>query len=81
MKVFILLGRSFLQFVEEVGGVFILLCRSIHLSPRIFRNLRNMLIQMERIGIGSIPLVLSLPCSWARSPPCRPRTSSRASYR
>jgi phospholipid/cholesterol/gamma-HCH transport system permease protein len=55
---FILLGRSFLEFIEEVGGVFILLARVVQLLPRTFVNIRNTLIQMERIGIGSIPLVL-----------------------
>lgn len=58
MRILILLGRAFLSFVEQVGGVFLLLCRITHIAPRIFRNFRNMLIQMERIGIGSIPLVL-----------------------
>lgn len=58
MGFFSLLGRSFLSFVEEVGGLFMLLCRTVQLSPKVFRNLRNTLVQMERIGIGSIPLVL-----------------------
>jgi phospholipid/cholesterol/gamma-HCH transport system permease protein len=53
-----LLGRFFLEFVEEVGGVFLLLWRILQMVPRTFRNARNTLIQMERIGVGSIPLVL-----------------------
>ncbi len=58
MTVFALLGRYFLEFVEEIGGVFVLLGRVFLLLPRTFRNMRNVLIQMERIGIGSLPLVL-----------------------
>ncbi len=58
MRFFTMLGRAFLGFVEEVGGVFILFCRINHISLRIFRNLRNTLVQMERIGTGSLPLVL-----------------------
>ncbi len=58
MSFFILLGRSFLEFIEEVGGVFILFARVVQLLPRTFANIRNTLIQMERIGVGSIPLVL-----------------------
>ena len=58
MSFFALLGRSFLEFIEEVGGTIILLARVVQLFPRVFRNIRNVLIQMERIGIGSIPLVL-----------------------
>jgi len=55
---FNLLGKAFLEFIEEVGGIFILLARVVQLLPRTFGNMRNTLIQMERIGIGSIPLVL-----------------------
>lgn len=58
MTVFALLGRYFLEFVEEIGGVFVLLGRVFLLLPRTFKNIRNVLIQMERIGIGSLPLVL-----------------------
>ncbi len=58
MRFFALIGRSFLAFIEEIGGVFILLCRVVRSSPGIFRNLKNTVVQMERIGIGSIPLVL-----------------------
>jgi phospholipid/cholesterol/gamma-HCH transport system permease protein len=54
----ILLGRFFLAFVEEVGGIFILLWRVFQVIPKTFVNITNVLVQMERIGIGSIPLVL-----------------------
>ncbi len=58
MKIFAMLGRYFLGFIGEIGGIFILLWRVIRLAPRIFRNIGKTLIQMEKIGIGSIPLVL-----------------------
>ncbi len=58
MKIFAMLGRFFLGFIEEIGGMFLLLWRVIQLAPRLFRNIGNILIQMEKIGIGSIPLVL-----------------------
>jgi phospholipid/cholesterol/gamma-HCH transport system permease protein len=55
---FILLGRFFIDFVKEIGAVFILLYRFVQVLPRTFINFKNVLIQMETIGIGSIPLVL-----------------------
>lgn len=58
MLPFVILGRFFLDFLEEVGGITILLVRVFGVVPRIFSNVRNILTQMERIGIGSIPLVL-----------------------
>jgi phospholipid/cholesterol/gamma-HCH transport system permease protein len=58
VNVFVLLGRYFLGFVEEVGGVFVLLGRAFLLLPKTFRNIGNVLFQMERIGVGSLPLVL-----------------------
>ena len=53
-----LLGRFLLEFIGEIGGVFILLWELIQILPRLFKNMRNTLFQMERMGIGSIPLVL-----------------------
>ncbi|MBN2070699.1 MAG: ABC transporter permease [Candidatus Krumholzibacteriota bacterium] len=44
--------------MEEIGGIFILLCRIVRVSPGAFKNFRNIVFQMERIGLGSIPLVL-----------------------
>ena len=58
MKIFAILGRFFLGFIEEIGGIFLLLWRVMRLAPRLFRNVGNILIQMEKIGIGSLPLVL-----------------------
>jgi phospholipid/cholesterol/gamma-HCH transport system permease protein len=58
LTLFVLLGRFFLGFVEEVGAVFILLWNVVKVVPRTFNNLPSVFVQMERIGIGSIPLVL-----------------------
>jgi phospholipid/cholesterol/gamma-HCH transport system permease protein len=55
---FVILGRYFISFLEEVGGITILAARVFRRLSEIFRNLNALLFQMERIGIGSIPLVL-----------------------
>jgi phospholipid/cholesterol/gamma-HCH transport system permease protein len=55
---FVLLGRFFIEFVKEIGGVFILLYRFFQVLPKTFSNAKSILVQMETIGIGSIPLVL-----------------------
>jgi phospholipid/cholesterol/gamma-HCH transport system permease protein len=53
----VLLGRFFLEFVQDVGGVFLLVGRIFQILPRTFANARSVFAQMDRIGIGSIPLV------------------------
>ncbi len=58
MKIFAMIGRLFLGFIEEIGGICLLMWRVTRLAPRLFRNIGNTLVQMEKIGIGSIPLVL-----------------------
>lgn len=58
MKVFILLGRGFLGIFEEIGGVCIFLAQVLRQTHRLARNAGNTLIQMDKIGIGSLPLVL-----------------------
>lgn len=58
MNVFVILGRFFLDFIEEIGGMALLFWRVVQQGHRVFRNARNTLVQMETIGIGSIPLVL-----------------------
>ncbi len=57
MRPFILLGRFFLELIQEVGGMCILIWRVTQLTPRVFANARTVFQQMDRIGIGSIPLV------------------------
>ena len=58
MTPLILLGRFFIEFVKEIGGVFILLYRFVQVLPKTFSNINKILVQMETIGIGSLPLVL-----------------------
>jgi len=58
MAPLVILGRFLLEFVEETGGVFILIGRIFQIVPRTFANARNVFQQMDRIGLGSIPLVL-----------------------
>jgi phospholipid/cholesterol/gamma-HCH transport system permease protein len=58
MTPLVMLGRFFLEFFEEIGGVFILIVRLFQTIPRTFSNAKGILQQMDRIGIGSIPLVL-----------------------
>jgi phospholipid/cholesterol/gamma-HCH transport system permease protein len=55
---FVVLGRFFLEFVQDTGGVFILMGRTFQALPRTFANAGSVFQQADRIGIGSIPLVL-----------------------
>jgi phospholipid/cholesterol/gamma-HCH transport system permease protein len=52
------LGRMALDFLQYVGGVFVLLGRLIRVSPQIVRSLRLMTIQMLQMGVNSLPLVV-----------------------
>lgn len=58
MTPFILLGRFFLELIQEVGGICLLVWRLCQVSPRALAKRRGVFVQMDRIGIGSIPLVL-----------------------
>ena len=58
MTPFVVLGKFFLDFIHDTGGVFLLMWRTFQTLPRTFANARSTLQQMDRIGIGSIPLVL-----------------------
>ena len=51
-------GSSVLNFLRDVGGSSILLARALARLPELPRTARQTLIQMEQVGIGSIPLVL-----------------------
>lgn len=58
MTPLVLLGKFLLDFIEEIGVVSILFWELVQVSPRIFKNWKSTLFQMERIGIGSLPLVV-----------------------
>jgi len=55
---FFLIGRFIVDFLEEAGAVGLLILRVFRRLPKLPRNLRSLFKQMERIGVGSIPLVL-----------------------
>ncbi|MGD8305418.1 MAG: ABC transporter permease [Ignavibacteria bacterium] len=57
-RIFALIGRSVTNLLAEVGQVSILLMDIIRSLRFIPKNRRNLLFQMEHIGIGSLPLVL-----------------------
>jgi phospholipid/cholesterol/gamma-HCH transport system permease protein len=52
------IGILFLNFLQDVGGTFILLVQVFAKFKELPRTARQTLMQMEEIGIGSIPLVL-----------------------
>ncbi len=51
-------GCVFLNFLQDVGGTFILLGRVFRSLAEFPKTIRQTFYQMEQIGIGSIPLVL-----------------------
>lgn len=51
-------GIAFLNFLQDVGGTFILLGRIIRSLKEFPKTIHLTLEQMEQIGLGSIPLVL-----------------------
>jgi phospholipid/cholesterol/gamma-HCH transport system permease protein len=51
-------GVLILNFLQDVGGSSILLAQVLSKLPELPRTARQSLIQMEQIGIGSIPLVI-----------------------
>jgi phospholipid/cholesterol/gamma-HCH transport system permease protein len=51
-------GILILNFLQDVGGSFILLSQVVVKFKELPRTTRQTLIQMEEIGIGSIPLVI-----------------------
>lgn len=57
-RFFEIIGRKVLNFLMELGQVTILLIGIIKSLRFIKKNKRNVLYQMEHIGVGSLPLVL-----------------------
>ena len=57
-RFFAIIGSKVLYFLTELGQVKILLIGIIKSLRFLKKNKRNVLYQMEHIGIGSLPLVL-----------------------
>ncbi len=53
-----LLGKKTLDFVAEIGEISLLLMRIFFFLPKVVKNRKQVLFQMEHIGVGSLPLVL-----------------------
>lgn len=51
------IGKKTVRFFAEIGGIFILLMKIFKQTPQIFRTKKQLIIQMDHIGVGSIPLV------------------------
>ena len=58
LNLFAYLGRKVINFLQEFGQVSILFFRVVRFFPKIFKNKKNILEQMEHIGVGSLPLVI-----------------------
>ncbi len=52
------IGKRLLDFVQEFGQVFNLLMEIFKNLPHLIKSRKNLLFQMEHIGVNSIPLVL-----------------------
>ncbi|GJQ63499.1 MAG: transporter [Melioribacteraceae bacterium] len=57
-KIFERLGRSTLNFLEEFGQISILLFGILRFTGSIPKNRKQLLHQMEHIGVNSLPLVI-----------------------
>jgi phospholipid/cholesterol/gamma-HCH transport system permease protein len=56
--IFHILGKRFLSFLEEFGQIFLLLFGMIKNFKSIHRTRKQILFQMEHIGVDSLPLVV-----------------------
>ncbi len=52
------LGRTTLDFTAELGEISLLQLRIFLAFPKMVKNRKQVLFQMEHIGVGSLPLVL-----------------------
>lgn len=52
------LGRKTMDFLEEIGQIFLMLGEILRNLPRVFRDRKLILEQMSHIGVDSLPLVL-----------------------
>ena len=52
------LGRKTIDFFEELGEIGILFFRVIKFTPSLIKHRAHLLVQMEHIGVNSLPLVI-----------------------
>ncbi|MBK8945574.1 MAG: ABC transporter permease [Ignavibacteriae bacterium] len=57
-NIFSFVGRKTINFFQEFGQVSILFLKVIGFFPKIFKNRKLVIAQMEHIGVGSLPLVI-----------------------
>jgi len=57
-KLFGYIGKRVIDFFQEFGQVSVLFLKVIRFFPKVFRNKKVVLEQMEHIGVGSLPLVI-----------------------
>ena len=58
LNLFAYLGRKVIDFLQEFGQVSILFFKVVRSFPKIFKNKKIILEQMEHIGVDSLPLVI-----------------------
>lgn len=57
-NLFAYIGKRVIDFFQEFGQVSILFLKVVRFFPKIFKNKKVVLEQMEHIGVGSLPLVI-----------------------
>ena len=57
-KLFGYIGKRVIDFFQEFGQVSILFLKVVRFFPKVFKNKKVVLEQMEHIGVGSLPLVI-----------------------
>ena len=55
---FFYIGKRTLSFLQEFGQISILFFKVLGFSPKVLKNRKNILAQMEHIGVDSLPLVV-----------------------
>lgn len=57
-NLFAYIGKRVIDFFQEFGQVSILFLKVVRFFPKVFKNKKVVLEQMEHIGVGSLPLVI-----------------------
>lgn len=52
------IGRKSIDFFQELGEVSILFFRVVRFAPSLVKHRKHLLLQMEHIGVNSLPLVI-----------------------